>query len=625
MRTLSTHLLSRCRKALLNCDKFNSDEALKTVFLVEELIFYQDTLPQANNREDRVDKLIKFLIDKQLHNGEFVFITFLRVLCIYIHPEDKLYAEIRLLCIDIESECFLFEASQVPAETAATVMPEGVYNQPGLLTKMIKCLLQCHHMQDRELREKVLDLLPVAITQDMPKSDQSSDFRHILQLLQTCSRYPAGMDMLAYALYQKEGESPQWQAFDSLLHSIFPKTIVTYTRLQQLQFILKAATWPDKVFKRAYKMCIPDDWLIVDSKGAANLPMMLENLANAPLQNEGTFPLLAFAQYLAYYAQKQQETTTQQALSAWIDKRVKELGLGTTQIDRLRRMVKEEYSSDVYYLLVTLEPDEERSFYIRAWLLDNDYNVIQNAGIEVIDEPIALEHIPDFLDEALEKCGDYLEGEIDKLIVEFALPNELLCEPIDHWQIDTGMGRVKLGIRHKVVIRSLERARKKKMLPLWKSKWQAYLEFIDGKPASARAKGPIWICDQKHCATQESVAAALRDSSIVCLALTFVPPDYLSDPDHIFNVILSSGIPIALWPRAYIGELQSIRRLFKSFLAQKTLARIPDLVWKQRLQAGESKNGHHHGHHLTLLWDDPHRLPPTTTAMQLRMPPRRGV
>ena len=50
MLSLSTLLMSRCRKALLECSKFDSNETLKTVFAVKELAPFQDTLIEAHSR-----------------------------------------------------------------------------------------------------------------------------------------------------------------------------------------------------------------------------------------------------------------------------------------------------------------------------------------------------------------------------------------------------------------------------------------------------------------------------------------------------------------------------------------------------------------------------------------------
>ena len=222
----------------------------------------------------------------------------------------------------------------------------------------------------------------------------------------------------------------------------------------------------------------------------------------------------------------------------------------------------------------------------------------------------------------LEKCGEYLSEEIDKLILEIMLPNELLSHPVDHWLIDNGMALVKLGIQHKVVVRSLERARRKKAWPLWKSKWNALQELLDGN-TNIDDKNYARIFDKSQCETYESLYATLRVPSVVCLALMFASLDGAADNGHVFTATLGAGIPIAVWSRKYLDTPEILHDILASFLTPESLSKIPELVWQQRIAAAESKDEHHPGRHLTLLRDDPNRLPPTTTAIQFTMPSTR--
>jgi hypothetical protein len=163
------------------------------------------------------------------------------------------------------------------------------------------------------------------------------------------------------------------------------------------------------------------------------------------------------------------------------------------------------------------------------------------------------------------------------------------------------------------------------MWPLWKSKWNIVHEVEEEEFFISDKRNPIWICDEGQYGTHESLYSTLRPTSIVCLALTFAPLENLIGTGSILNAILGTGIPIALWPREHIKEPQKISNLFASILSQETLSALPRLVWEQRLEAGRSKDKDHPGHHLTLLWDDPNRLPPTAKAMRFAMPQvRRG-
>jgi vWA-MoxR associated protein C-terminal domain/Effector-associated domain 2 len=622
MTSLSKDLVNRCRQILLKCDEFDSDATLKTVFIVTELQPFQKSLPEANSSKDRVDKLIKLLMQKEdVEPGYSALLCFVEALHDkYASLEDNLCKELKRLCFDIDCANFL---KRIPANIGR------INDFPDNLVEVAQCLLRCNHMREKQLIEEVLKLLPMEITQHIPKNyEHIFYFKDMLHIVQICSSYPDGLEKLAYALYPKEGDSPEWQALDTLLHRIGKKT-VTYTRLRQLQAILEGITWSDKILSKAYRVSIPDGWIELSTDSSIDLlPSILENLVVAPPQSDGTFPIMVFAQYLAYHAQKYQEVSIHNALIVWIRERTQELGLSATQVSILHDKVSTYCLPAAYHLLIALDPERENSFCMQAWLLDSEGNTISNAGIEVEHESVSLEQVPVELGSLLVACGSYLADEINKLIIEFFLPGELLCYPIDHWPIDTGMGSVKLGIQHKVVVRSLERLRNPILRPQWKSKGKELQKLQDGGNTLTNHQRSVWICDEDQYGTYESLYAALHGSPIVCLALTFAPLDSLISLSHILKAPIGAGIPIVLWPRKLTDTPTTAYNLFTSFLSPQTLFEIPHRVWEHRLAAGKSRDEHHQGHHLTLLWDNPNILPPTEDKEKVKfsMPStRRGA
>lgn len=327
MISLSRDLVSRCREILLECDKFDFAETLKTVFSIGELAPFQYALPQANSREERVDQLMGFLMHKKRQRGYPILLSFLNNLRIYISSEDNLYRELEQLCIDIEYAYFskgIF-ATHNNNEYAPSSLGE-FEDFSDNVAEIAQYLLKLNHMRDKHLVEDVLKLLPMEIAQNISMNGHMFGFKDILHIVQTCHHYSDGLEKLAYALYQKECESPHWQALDASLRRISKKTI-TYTRLQQLQSILEGITWSDKILIRAYKVSIPDGWVELSTDSSTYLlPSILENLAVAPLQSDGTFPIIVFAQYLAHYTQKYRETSIQTPLIGWIREKSRNWG-----------------------------------------------------------------------------------------------------------------------------------------------------------------------------------------------------------------------------------------------------------------------------------------------------------
>jgi hypothetical protein len=329
MISLPTALMGRCRSALLRCNKFDSHESLKTVFAVKELQPFKDALPEANDRGDRVDKVMHFLLDKKVDEGQSAFIVFLNALCIYVDENDELHITPGQLCAEVKYELY---SSSTYSENGHVVDVSGSpLEQQKKIYRLVHSFLQCRSMQDKHTREEVLQLLPVEISQALLSSNHTSSFPDVLCIVQTCLHFPEGIEKLAFALYQKEGDSPQWQKLDAVLRIMSDKAI-TYTRLQQLRSILKKAAWQDKILRKAYKVSLPDGWISQTPHTQELLSSILENLAVAPPQNDGTLPILLFAYYLAQHAWRAQEKSVQNALTRWINERSQEMGLNDTQV-----------------------------------------------------------------------------------------------------------------------------------------------------------------------------------------------------------------------------------------------------------------------------------------------------
>lgn len=80
MQGLSSELYRRCRNALLKCTEFDSNAALRSVFVTNELRPFRSGLPEAANKKERVDECLAFLMDKCLTDGRPVLPLFLAAL-----------------------------------------------------------------------------------------------------------------------------------------------------------------------------------------------------------------------------------------------------------------------------------------------------------------------------------------------------------------------------------------------------------------------------------------------------------------------------------------------------------------------------------------------------------------
>lgn len=77
---LCNELDLRLRNALMECSEFDSDCALRAVFVTDELHAFRDGVPSARDRRERVSLCLDYLLPKRLSTGEAVLPIFVAAL-----------------------------------------------------------------------------------------------------------------------------------------------------------------------------------------------------------------------------------------------------------------------------------------------------------------------------------------------------------------------------------------------------------------------------------------------------------------------------------------------------------------------------------------------------------------
>ncbi len=103
MNPLPFALYERCRKTLLQCDAFQNDSYLRTVFITTELHELRDELPEANNRKQRVERCIDYLTTRKCTDGKSALPVFLNRLCDKYDEGDALHGELESVAIEVEA------------------------------------------------------------------------------------------------------------------------------------------------------------------------------------------------------------------------------------------------------------------------------------------------------------------------------------------------------------------------------------------------------------------------------------------------------------------------------------------------------------------------------------------
>jgi hypothetical protein len=268
---------------------------------------------------------------------------------------------------------------------------------------------------------------------------------------------------------------------------------------------------------------------------------------------------------------------------------------------------------------------EANRYSVRTWLLGTEEPACLGAG----EDSVAASELPACLDEVR---AELLRRQIepDRAWVELLLPRELLCADVDQWRVELDfIESIPIGVEHRLVVRSLERASRPRAALALQSRARALRRRLRGscrlvdEPTSREGEA-VWI--ERDDSGGTALYAALKDAQeMVGAVLGQAPGPTPRDPAcDVLNTIFAAGLPLVLWVRRKpdCGPAAS-RAEFARLLGQEPLSLLPDRVWQLRRQAARSADRGHLGHHLTLLWDDPtRRSPDFDETNRLRTPSR---
>jgi hypothetical protein len=293
-------------------------------------------------------------------------------------------------------------------------------------------------------------------------------------------------------------------------------------------------------------------------------------------------------------------------LHVWLDEVGGRLGFPRVAMRQLcLGSVVRQIESRRYYLLLELRPDavDLERYLLSVWLQrDNG----ETTTVLRDDRTRTLAEVVNDLEGLLHAIPDLTRDQLDELTLEFLLPRELLGHPVDQWELRR-FPRT-LGIRHPVVIRSLDRVRDRTSHPQWRRKWQWLAEHGHHHHGEAI----YWHPQTPDRSAEALYAELVRFEHQVCLVVPF-DPDEFTDPNHDpFAAALSAGIPVILWCRD-AAEGQRFITAMRSLMTGRGLRELPALVLQARQEARMTGSDRHLGRHLGLLWDDANRFPGTVS------------
>lgn len=193
-------------------------------------------------------------------------------------------------------------------------------------------------------------------------------------------------------------------------------------------------------------------------------------------------------------------------------------------------------------------------------------------------------------------------------MIEFAVPQKWLSTPFEQWYLDPD--KTLRMRRYPVVVRDVRRLRPDSFeRDQAYQRWRLLNELGRSNPQRI-------TCDT---ARDSGVFSDLLEANDdYCVLVYGARP-----PDESLRAALSNGVPVMLWPRTRCGAGHDACR---GHGVQEELAEavkgahpgdLPRLTRDLRKRALLARDEPHCGRDLTLLWDDPSRLPDPPLAMEV--------
>lgn len=357
--------------------------------------------------------------------------------------------------------------------------------------------------------------------------------------------------------------------------------------------------------KQVYLACCSDslreDW---EDESPDTLKEILANLKDTPQGKAPESPLIQFVARLSEDAEIPELAAI--SLKKWGEQNANNFSELLTKIRNAEITRNEEMVQT--YLIVLLNPSKQhqnKRYFVSAWFIPNGendkFNCHTGEGYKILEieqqeqETFYLEEIPCLLKDYLAQITPHLTDFSSLPTIEIFLPYELLNEPIDTWRIQEEEELpIPIGSLYKVIVRSSHRLKKYRYRNVWVQKWKTLKELTENPCSKCCTSGDYHSWQELFSRLNQDCAIALK---------LMKPPS-----KEFFQVMDQTAIPVALWIRQ---ELQNLNfQVELDQLLQCSITELPERVKQKRLDDFPDASEQRIGHHLSLLWENPHILPP---------------
>ncbi|MCP4347586.1 MAG: hypothetical protein GY795_18940 [Desulfobacterales bacterium] len=455
-------------------------------------------------------------------------------------------------------------------------------------TELADALAECSAIKND--CETVVSNLPKDIRDTIQKANNSRIY--VTNIVTKCLEHKNGLEKLVKIVgYFERGSKPMRKVYEVLVSIWEFEQITEYEKLSGLFAILSDIKIKDEDLKKYYKSSLAKG--MEQKPDAVTFRTIIKDLCDIPPQSP--HPMITFIKTIAA-----KNAQAAEKLKQWTDNAAPDFE-PHTDIDKPEQAENNDSSAPVYVLV-------EVSPYPNVPKIDRQ--VLSNITVYSWKHKKIILRDDCLLSEFSEKLDKLIMKEFDEnddlKFIDFILPCELIHLETDQWDMKEGrVWETKFGKKYVVanrVNRFKFHSRKTDvhhdLRRIWKENWERL-----NKNPQVSIKTVGWVCCHKTYDAQK-LCKSFTDSKSKknCLMMCFMPNELAG----LGFVIVHAGIPVALLHRKSATSVENhktVENKIKKMLKGKKLTDLPDLIHEKR--SGEDE----FGKHLTLIWDDPKRMP----------------
>jgi hypothetical protein len=364
-------------------------------------------------------------------------------------------------------------------------------------------------------------------------------------------------------------------------------------------------------------------------KGYILLKLLLQDYP----QRQGIPSVLSFAAELGQV--ESAPGSWQQGLNQWIQAVEKHCGCSATAVINPQDPNIATAPTDWIdgYLMIAVEPQGKEKYRLKSFIhlynLSKTPQLLEEIPLDISDNPAekgvlcTFDQVRELLATLVQETeGKLAQPQLKKrlgyrryhLTIEFFLPFQHLGESVDLWAVPDLDDPIEIGRNYRVSVRSYDRIRHPRLLNQLGIAWEKFTTLISQPTAP-----PTTDEHFEHIKKLENQSWGdyeINPDSKIGLKMSCPPPGLATDQAKLFKAIIRGSFPLVLWTRCpQLSEMENWETVLDQFTTWDLLTNLGallDTIQRERRRAfgaGRENAGQCLGYHLSVMCDNPNRLP----------------